>query len=162
MTCKRHYSWVVVTVIVNTGSPHFFFAFLVICLYGFNSLGHFSITWFDFFMWTEASPPLNQTTGRLCYQVSNFLATEMDFRPRAARISRKEKIRSLKTRQIMNILHNIIKAIEERQLKFFEYLKRMRSNGISKIIWSWIPKAVERGSLRNLGWMEYEARSAKP
>ena len=46
---------------------------------------------------------------------------------------KKEKIRSLKIREIMNIQQNIMEVIEERRLKWFGHLERMGSNTIPKI-----------------------------
>ena len=44
----------------------------------------------------------------------------------------------------MNIKHNIIEVIEERQLKQFRYLKRFRSNRTPEMILEWNTKGKRK------------------
>ena len=49
------------------------------------------------------------------HQGNKLLDTEIDFWRRVAKKSRKEKIRNLEMKEIMNTQHRIIEVIEERQ-----------------------------------------------
>ena len=51
---------------------------------------------------------------------------------------REEKIKNLKIIEYIKFPTKITKVIEERGLKWFRYLKRMRSNIILKLILEWI------------------------
>ena len=51
--------------------------------------------------------------------------------------SRKANIKNLKIKEIMNVQYKIIERIEERRLRWFGYLKRMRNNRISEVIMQW-------------------------
>ena len=51
-------------------------------------------------------------------QENKLLASDIDFRWKAARKSRKEKIRNMKIIKIINLKHDFIKVIEEMRLRW--------------------------------------------
>ena len=54
----------------------------------------------------------------------------------------------------MNVEPNIIKIIEEMQLRLFQHLKVMGSDRISKLYWIGMQRSTaERGRLGNSGWI---------
>jgi hypothetical protein len=52
-------------------------------------------------------------------QANKLLATEMDFW-RSARISRKEKVRNVTIREVMEVGKNTLEVIEEKRLRWFD------------------------------------------
>jgi chromosome condensin MukBEF complex kleisin-like MukF subunit len=61
-------------------------------------------------------------------QANKLLATEMDFWRRSARKSRKEKVRNVTIREVMEVRKNILEVIEEKPLRWFRHVKRMPGN----------------------------------
>jgi hypothetical protein len=61
-------------------------------------------------------------------QANKLLATEMDFWRRSARKSRKEKVRNVTIREIMEVRKNILEVIEQKLLRWFGHVKRMPGN----------------------------------
>ena len=57
-----------------------------------------------------------------------LLAVEIDFWSRLARISRKDKIRNSRIREIMQIDKNVLEIIEKKCLSWYGHLKRMTEN----------------------------------
>jgi hypothetical protein len=57
-----------------------------------------------------------------------LLATEMDFWRRSARKSRKEKIRNVTIREVMEVRKNILEVTEEKRLRWFGHVERMPGN----------------------------------
>jgi hypothetical protein len=52
----------------------------------------------------------------------------MDFWRRSAKKSRKEKVRNVTIREIMELGKNILEVIEEKRLRWFGHVKRMPGN----------------------------------
>jgi hypothetical protein len=61
-------------------------------------------------------------------QANKLPATEMDFWRRSARKSRKEKVRNVTIRAIMDVGKNILEITEEKRLQWFGHVKRMPGN----------------------------------
>jgi hypothetical protein len=57
----------------------------------------------------------------------------MDFWRRSARKSRKEKVRNVTIRAIMEVGKNILEVIEEKRLRWFGHVKRMPGNRLVTI-----------------------------
>jgi hypothetical protein len=66
-------------------------------------------------------------------QENKLLATEMDFWRRSARNSRKEKVRNVTIRVVMEVRKNILEVIEEKRLRWFGHVKRMPGNRLPLI-----------------------------
>jgi hypothetical protein len=61
-------------------------------------------------------------------QANKLLATEMDFCRRSARKSRKEKVRNVTIREVMEVRKNTLEVIEEKRLRWFGHAKKMPGN----------------------------------
>nr|CAH7740812.1 unnamed protein product [Callosobruchus chinensis] len=68
-----------------------------------------------------------------------LLSLEMDFWRRGARISKLDRIRNDRIREIMNVKQTIIDAIEQKQLIWYGHLQRMDEDRWPKIVWHWTP-----------------------
>jgi hypothetical protein len=55
-------------------------------------------------------------------QANKLLATEMNFWRRCARKSRKEKVRNVAIREVMEVGKNILELIEEKRLRWFGHV----------------------------------------
>jgi hypothetical protein len=74
-------------------------------------------------------------------------ATEMDVLRRSSRISRKEGIRNVTTRQHIGLEETIVKEIEQNQLTWYGHVQRMAEGRLPKIALKWMPKRKRgRGS----------------
>jgi hypothetical protein len=71
--------------------------------------------------------------------VNKLLATEMDFWRRSARKSRKENVRNVTIREVMEVGKNILEVIEEKQLRWFGHVKRMPGNRLPLKVLEWEP-----------------------
>jgi hypothetical protein len=58
-------------------------------------------------------------------QANKLLATEIEFWRRSATKSRKEKVRNVTIREIMEAGKNILEVTEEKRLRWFGHVKRM-------------------------------------
>jgi hypothetical protein len=67
-------------------------------------------------------------------------ATEMDALRRSSRISRKERIRNVTTRQQIGVEETIVKEIEQKQLTWYDHVQRMAEGRLPKIALKSIPK----------------------
>ena len=73
----------------------------------------------------------------------------MDFRRRAARKSRIERIRNTEIRSTMHAERAIMDEIEHRRLKWYGHLRRMKDERISKVVHTWkIQRRNRRGRPR--------------
>jgi hypothetical protein len=70
-------------------------------------------------------------------QVNKLLATEMDFWRRSARKLRKEKVRNVTIREIMEVGKNILEVTDEKWLRWFGHVKRMPGNRLPLKILEW-------------------------
>jgi hypothetical protein len=61
-------------------------------------------------------------------QANKLLATEMDFWRRSARKSRKEKVRNVTIREVIEVGKNILEVTEEKRLRWFGHVERMPGN----------------------------------
>jgi hypothetical protein len=77
-------------------------------------------------------------------QANKLLATEMDFWRRSARESRKEKVRNVTIREIMEVGKNILEVTEEKRLRWFGHVKRMPGNRLPLKILEWEPEGTRR------------------
>jgi hypothetical protein len=69
-------------------------------------------------------------------QANKLLATEMDFW-RSATKSRKEKVRNVTIREVMEVGKNILEVIEEKRLRWFGHVKRMPGNRLLLKVLEW-------------------------
>jgi hypothetical protein len=76
-------------------------------------------------------------------QANKLLATEMDFW-RSARKSRKEKVRNVTIRDIMEVEKNVLEVTEEKRLRWFGHVKRMPGNRLPLKILEWEPEGTRR------------------
>jgi hypothetical protein len=67
----------------------------------------------------------------------------MEFWRRSARKSRKEKVRNVTIREIMEVGKNILEEIEEKRLRWFGHVKRMLGNRLPRKILEWEPEEWE-------------------
>jgi hypothetical protein len=77
-------------------------------------------------------------------QANKLLATEMDFWRRSARKSRKEKVRSVTIREVMEVRKNILEVIEEKRLRWFGHVKRIPGNRLPPKVLEWEPEGTRR------------------
>jgi hypothetical protein len=75
---------------------------------------------------------------------NKLLATEMDFLRRSARKSRKEKVRNVTIREIMEVRKNILEVTEEKRLQWFGHVKRMPGNRLPLKVLEWEPVGTRR------------------
>jgi hypothetical protein len=75
-------------------------------------------------------------------QANKLLATEMDFWRRSARKSRKEKVRNVTIRGVMEVGKNILEATEEKRLRWFGHVKRMPGNRLPLKVLEWEPEGT--------------------
>ena len=81
-------------------------------------------------------------------------ATEMDALRRSSRISRKDRIRNVTTRQQIGLEEPIIKEIEQNQLTWYGNVQRMAEESLSKIALKWVPKQKRARRRPKKNWVE--------
>jgi hypothetical protein len=69
----------------------------------------------------------------------------MEFWRRSARKPRKEKVRNVTIRTIMEVGKNILEVIEEKRLRWFGHVKRMPGNRLPLKILQWEPEGTREG-----------------
>jgi hypothetical protein len=69
--------------------------------------------------------PISAEINRL---VNKLQATEMEYWRISARKSRKEKVRNVTIREIMEVEKNILEVTEEKRLRWFGHVERMPGN----------------------------------
>jgi hypothetical protein len=77
-------------------------------------------------------------------QANKLLAIEMDFWRRSARKSRKEKVRNVTIREVMEVGKNILEVNEEKRLRWFGHVKRMPGNRLPLKVLEWEPEGTRR------------------
>jgi hypothetical protein len=87
-------------------------------------------------------------------QANTLLATEMDFWRRSARKSRKEMVRNVTIREIMEVGKNILEVTEEKRLRWFGHVKRMPGNRLPLKVLEWEPEGTRRRGRPKERWME--------
>jgi hypothetical protein len=75
---------------------------------------------------------------------SKLLATDKDFLRRNARKSRKEKVRNVTIREVMEVRKNILEVTEEKRLRWFGHVKRMPGNRLPLKVLEWEPEGTRR------------------
>jgi hypothetical protein len=83
----------------------------------------------------------------------------MGFWRRYARKSRKEKVRNVTIREIMEVGKNILEAIEEKRLRWFGHVKRMSGNKLPLKILEWEPEGTRRRVRPKERWIDGVRRS---
>jgi hypothetical protein len=69
----------------------------------------------------------------------------MEFWRRFARKSRKEKVRNVTIREVMEVRKNILEVTEEKRLRLFGHVKRMPGNRLPLKVLEWEPEGTRRG-----------------
>jgi hypothetical protein len=85
----------------------------------------------------------------------------MDFRRRSARKSRKEKIRNVTIREVMEARKNILEVIEEKRLRWFGHVKRMPGNRLPRKVLEWEPEGTRRSGRPKEKWIDGVRRSMR-
>jgi hypothetical protein len=83
----------------------------------------------------------------------------MDFWRRSARRSRKEKVRNVTIREIMEVGKNILEVTEEKRLRWFGHVKRMPGNSLPRKILEWEPEGKRRRERPKERWIDGVRRS---
>jgi hypothetical protein len=83
----------------------------------------------------------------------------MDFWRRSARKSRKEKVRNVTIREVMEVRKNIVEVIEEKQLRWFGHVERMPGNRLPVKILEWEPEGTRRKGRPKERWIDGVRRS---
>jgi len=81
-------------------------------------------------------------------------ATEMGTLRRSSRVSRKERIRNVTTRQQIGLEEPSVKEIEQNQLTCYGHVQRMAEGRLPKITLKWMPKQKRAQGRLNKNWME--------
>jgi hypothetical protein len=82
----------------------------------------------------------------------------MDFW-RSARKSRKEMVRNVTTREIMEVLKNILEVTEEKRLRWFGHVKTMPGNRLPLKVLEWEPEGTRRRGRPKERWIDGVSRS---
>jgi hypothetical protein len=83
----------------------------------------------------------------------------MDFWRRSARKSRKEKVRNVTIREIMEVGKNILEVIEQKRLRWFGHVKRMPGNRQPLKILKWEQEGRRRRGSPKERWIDGVRRS---
>jgi hypothetical protein len=73
---------------------------------------------------------------------------------RSARKSRKEKVRNVTIRGVMEVRKNILEVIEEKRLRWFGHVKRMPGNRLPLKILEWEPEGTRRRGRPKERWID--------
>jgi hypothetical protein len=92
-------------------------------------------------------------------QANKLLATEMDIWRRPARKSRKEKVRNVTIREVMEVRKNILEVTEEKRLRWFGHVKRTSGNRLPLKVLGWEPEGTRRRGRPKERWMDGVRRS---
>jgi hypothetical protein len=92
-------------------------------------------------------------------QANKLLATETEFWRRSARKSRKEKVRNVTIREVMEVRKNILEVIEEKRLRWFVHVKRMPGNRLPLKVLEWEPEGTRRRGRPKERWTDGVRRS---
>jgi hypothetical protein len=83
----------------------------------------------------------------------------MDFWRRSARKSRKEKVRNVTIRAIMEARKNILEVNEEKRLRWFGHVERMPGNRLPLKVLEWEPEGTRRRGRPKERWIVGVRRS---
>jgi hypothetical protein len=92
-------------------------------------------------------------------QANKLLATELDVWRRSARKSRKEKVRNVTIREIMEVGKNILEVILKKRLRWFGHVKKMPGNRLALKILEWEPEGTRRRGRPKERWIDGVRRS---
>jgi hypothetical protein len=92
-------------------------------------------------------------------QANKLLATEMDFWRKSARKSRKEKVRNVTIREVMEVRKNILEVTEEKRLRWFGHVERMPRNRLPRNISEREPEGTRRRGRPKERWIDGLRRS---
>jgi hypothetical protein len=92
-------------------------------------------------------------------QANKLLAAEMDFWRRSARKSKKEKVRNITIREVMEVRKNILEVTEEKRLRWFGHVKRMPGNRLPLKVLVWEPEGTRRRVNPKERWIDGVRRS---
>jgi hypothetical protein len=77
----------------------------------------------------------------------------------SARKSRKEKVRNVTIREVMEVGKNVLEVIEEKRLRCFGHVKRMPGNRLPLNILEWEPEGTRRRGRPKERWIDGVRRS---
>jgi hypothetical protein len=83
----------------------------------------------------------------------------MDFWRRSAKKSRKEKVRNVTIREIVEVGKNILEVTEEKWLRWFGHVKRMPGNRLPLKILEWEQEGTRRSERPKERWIDGVRRS---
>jgi hypothetical protein len=83
----------------------------------------------------------------------------MDFWRRSARKSRKEKVRNVTIREVMEVGKNILEVIKDKRLRWFGHVKRMPGNRLPLKVLEWEPEGTRRRGRPKERWIDGVRRS---
>jgi hypothetical protein len=83
----------------------------------------------------------------------------MDFWRRSARKSRKEKVRNVTIREVMEVRKNILEVTEEKRLRWFGHVKRMPGNRLPLKVLEWEPEGTRIRGRPKERWIDGVRRS---
>jgi hypothetical protein len=83
----------------------------------------------------------------------------MNFWRTSARKSRKEKVRNVTIREVMEVRKNILEVTEEKRLRRFQYVKRMPGNRLPLKVLEWEPEGTRRRGRPKERWIDGVRRS---
>jgi hypothetical protein len=78
----------------------------------------------------------------------------MDFWRRSARKLRKEKVRNVTIREVMEVGKNILEVTEEKRLRWFGQVKRMPRNRLPRKILEWETEGTRRRGRPKERWID--------
>lgn len=78
----------------------------------------------------------------------------MDYWRRAARISRKDKIRNSYIKEKMQVQYSILDFIKKKQLNWYGHIRRMEEGRLPKIIMDWEPQGRKKKGRPNITWIQ--------
>jgi hypothetical protein len=83
----------------------------------------------------------------------------MDFLRISARKLKKEKVRNVTIREIMEVGKDILEVTEEKRLRWFGHVKRMPGNRLPLKILEWEPEGTRRRGRPKERWIDRARRS---
>ena len=87
-------------------------------------------------------------------QKNKLLVTEMDFWRRSARVSRQDRIRNERIRDIMGVGEDIVEKIEQKQLRWYGHVERMPPERIPRMVLQWIPTDRRKRGRPKCSWIQ--------
>ncbi|XP_044745745.1 uncharacterized protein LOC123307480 [Coccinella septempunctata] len=82
-----------------------------------------------------------------------LLALEMDFWRRSARVSRMDRMRNERVRELMKVEKTIIEDTQQKQLIWYGHVERMSDQRIPKLALKWVPRERKKRGRPKVTWM---------